>query len=135
MTAGSGIIHEEFHEDKRSQVGGVFQMVQLWVNLPSKYKMTKPGYQALKHQDIPKYVFDHQKSFIEVIAGEYQGLKGIAHTFSPLHVMNVSIFSGEKIEFSFPQEYTTLLLVLQGKVVVNRDTFVSVHNLAIFAYE
>ena len=58
MTAASGVLHKEFHETEWSKTGGEFQMVQLWVNLPAKDKMSAPKYQAIKNADLGRYTFD-----------------------------------------------------------------------------
>lgn len=88
MTAGKGIMHEEFHEASFAKTGGLFQMVQLWVNLPAKDKLTKPAYQDLRYADMPKVNIGDNGSFIQVIAGSYDGHNGAATTFSPMHVYN-----------------------------------------------
>jgi redox-sensitive bicupin YhaK (pirin superfamily) len=75
MTAGSGILHKEYHEKEFSLKGGLFQMVQLWVNLPSKYKMTFPKYQGIEKKDMGKYLIANEKGIIEIIAGIYEGIK------------------------------------------------------------
>lgn len=135
MTAGSGIIHQEFHEQERSEQGGLFQMVQLRINLPAKDKMTKPGYQAIKHNELATYESHDGKASIEVIAGKYKGLKGPAKTFSPIHLMNAKMQWGSELQFSFPAHYTTALLVLSGRILINDYEVVPAHNLTTFAYE
>jgi len=86
MTAGSGLLHKEYHEKEYSKTGGPFQMVQLWVNLPAKDKKTTPKYQELTNQKMGRHSLTDGKSYIEVIAGTYQGTKGPAFTFTPMEV-------------------------------------------------
>lgn len=124
MTAGSGILHKEFHETAWSKNGGVFQMVQLWVNLPAKFKNTPANYQSLKNESIARYNLDENKSFIEVIAGDYKGVKGSATTFSPIHMYNIRAKKGTEIDLSFPAPYSTLLLVIEGEITVNNGELV-----------
>jgi len=134
MTAGSGVLHKEFHEESFSKKGGDFQMVQLWVNLPKADKMTPPKYQSIKNVDIGKYELPENGGTIEVIAGKYKTVKGAAETFSPVNLLNAKLNKGVRAEFDFPSEYNTALLVIEGKVTVNdselvpRDYFVLFQN-------
>ena len=134
MTAASGVLHKEFHETNWSKQGGDFQMIQLWVNLPAKYKMTAPHYQALENQNMTKVDLG-TNGLIEVVAGEYQGHKGKASTYSPVHLMNAKLNKDGEATFSFPAHYTTLVLVVKGNIQINGEQQVPVDNLALFAYE
>jgi redox-sensitive bicupin YhaK (pirin superfamily) len=133
MTAGSGLLHKEYHEEEFSRRGGPFQMVQLWVNLPAKYKKTKPKYQEITNSMMGRYLLPDEKGFVEVIAGEYNGVKGPASTFTPIHLYNARVKKGALIDFSFPAEYNTGLLVIEGNIKVNSinahaDHFVLLKN-------
>ena len=86
MTAGGGILHEEFHSERYSREGGPFEMVQLWVNLPAKDKMTAPGYQAITDADILQVTLPNGAGIARIIAGELEGTKGPASTYSPMNV-------------------------------------------------
>ncbi len=119
MTAASGVLHKESHEEEFSKKGGYFQMVQLWVNLPAKDKMSQPKYQAIANQDISKYTLPDNNGEIEVIAGEYKEIKGAATTFTPLHLLNTKLKSGAIAQFEFPAHYNTALVVISGKITVN----------------
>jgi len=132
MTAASGVLHKEYHEENFSRTGGDFQMVQLWVNLPAKDKMSAPKYQGISNSQIPKFSLPDNAGIIEVIAGEYKGLKGSASTFSPVHMMNAKLAKGGKADFDFPQHFNTLLLVLEGSVIVNQSTKVTTDHLVLF---
>lgn len=118
MTAASGVLHKEFHETEWAKEGGIFQMVQLWVNLPAKDKMSPPKYQAIENSKMTKVDLG-KNGFIEVIAGEYNGSRGPASTFSPLHLMNAKLKAGGKADFSLPSNFNTLALVVEGNVSVN----------------
>ena len=133
MTAGSGLLHKEYHEQEFSRKGGSFQMVQLWVNLPAKYKMTTPKYQEITHDKIGKYQLPFQKGVIEVIAGEYKGVQGPASTFTPMHVYNARLGKGAEMELNFPSNFNTGILVVDGGAMINesavsRDHFVLFKN-------
>lgn len=117
MTAASGVLHKEYHEETFSKEGGEFQMVQLWVNLPARDKMSPPKYQAIKNQEIGKFNFNGGE--VAVIAGEYKGVKGAASTFTPISMFNVKLNSGASADFSFPSKQNTSVLVLEGSVKVN----------------
>lgn len=119
MTAASGVLHKEFHEKEWSKKGGDFQMVQLWVNLPAKDKMSTPKYQAIKNESIPRYHVENNGGEIEVIAGEYKGIKGAATTFTPMNMLNLKLKSNAEASFSFPSNFNTAMLVIEGGIQVN----------------
>lgn len=119
MTASSGILHKEYHEEEWSKQGGNFQMVQLWVNLPKKDKLSAPKYQAIVNADIPRYRLDNDQGEIEVIGGHYKNIVGAASTFSSMHLLNAKLNKGGKAEFSFPANYNTALVMIKGNIVVN----------------
>lgn len=119
MTASSGILHKEYHEEEWSKQGGDFQMVQLWVNLPKKDKLSDPKYQAIVNADIPRYVLDNRQGEIEVIGGQYKDVKGAASTFSPMNLLNAKLNKGGVVDFTFPTIYNTGFVVIEGSVLVN----------------
>ncbi|RIY35654.1 short-chain dehydrogenase [Capnocytophaga canis] len=130
MTAGNGILHKEFHETEWSKSGGLFHMMQLWVNLPAKYKTTPPKYQAIKNADIPKVPIADGE--VAVIAGEYNGVKGAASTFSPIHMYNVRLQKGAKTTLSFPKHYTTTLVTVEGSIRVNEKEEIAADHFVLF---
>ena len=132
MTAASGVLHKEFHETERSKTGREFQMVQLWVNLPSKDKMSNPKYQAISKDQITKVELANEMGTIEIIAGEYKNAKGPATTFSPVHMMNAKLNNQGTAEFSFPANYNTLLLVIEGSITVNGSQNVNTDHMVLF---
>lgn len=119
MTAGSGLLHKEYHEEQFSKTGGLFQMVQLWVNLPAKDKKTPPKYQEITNPQMGRFPLPGGKGFIEVIAGEYQGVKGPASTFTPMNVFNAKLKKGDHADFRFPANHNTGMLVIEGKAEIN----------------
>ena len=119
MTAASGLLHKEYHEEAFSKKGGDFHMVQLWINLPAKDKMSAPRYQDILHGEIPRYTLKDQAGHIEVIAGHYKDVAGKAQTFSPIHMLHAKLEKDGKADFSFPKTYTTSLLVIEGRIRVN----------------
>lgn len=121
MTAASGVLHKEYHEENFSKEGGYFQMVQLWVNLPSTVKMSPPKYQEITRDNIGRYPLPDGESVIEVIAGQYKSVKGPASTFTPIHLMNAKLKQNAVAQFSFPAAYICAMLVIEGTVVVNGE--------------
>lgn len=132
MTAASGVLHKEFHEVNFSKEGGDFQMVQLWVNLPAKDKMSPPKYQAIEDKNIPKYELENNGGEIEIIAGEHKGIKGAAFTFTPVHLLNTKLNKGTKTDFSFPANFNTALLVIEGSIIVNQTEQVPTNHFVLF---
>ncbi|MBF0597066.1 pirin family protein [Faecalibacter rhinopitheci] len=130
MTAASGVLHKEYHAEEFYKKGGIFQMVQLWVNLPAKDKMSAPKYQAIEHQNIP--TVEVENGFVEVIAGEYNGVKGSASTFSPVHMLNAKLNLVGKADFKFPANYNTIALVIEGEIKVNGNQIVETDHFVLF---
>jgi redox-sensitive bicupin YhaK (pirin superfamily) len=119
MTAGAGILHEEFHSPAFSKSGGALEMAQLWVNLPARDKMTEPGYQAIQDYSIPAVSLPNGAGQVRVIAGEYDGRRGPAHTFTPMNVWDMRLVQGSFSALTLPEGWTTALVVLHGTVQVN----------------
>jgi quercetin 2,3-dioxygenase len=132
MTAASGILHKEYHEKEFSRKGGEMQMVQLWVNLPSKFKMSQPKYQSITNDQISKYKLEADSGTVEIIAGEYKKVKGSASTFSPVNLFNVKLNKNSKAGFSFPARYNTALLVIDGGISINNTEDVPSDHFALF---
>ena len=119
MTAASGILHDEFHSPDFTRTGGTLEMVQLWVNLPSKDKMSAPKYQTLSNKDIPTVELPEGAGKLRVVAGEYNGHRGPADTFTPIDLWDLRLNHGRSAEFVMPEGHTLVLVVLRGEVVLN----------------
>lgn len=135
MTAGSGILHKEYHEEEFNRQGGLFQMVQLWVNLPAKFKMTPPRYQAIRNEQMGRYDLPDGGGVVEVIAGEFNGVQGAATTFTPVHLYNVKPKKGTSLSISLPKDYTTAMLVIKGQAKINETDVVPADNFVLFRYD
>lgn len=122
MTAASGVLHKEYHEEAWSKKGGDFQMVQLWVNLPAKHKMSPPKYQAIPNASIPKIKLPNECGEIEIIAGELNGNTGAASTFTSVHLYNIRLKAGGKFNFSLPASYNSAILILEGSAMINGES-------------
>lgn len=134
MTAGAGILHKETHGRSLSKRGGNFEFVQLWVNLPAKSKMASPGYQTLLDGDIP-VVKLAGGGRVRVIAGEFEGAKGPAKTFTPINLWDLRLPAGTSVDLRLPEGHTTALFVLKGKVLLSGTQAVGEAELALFERE
>ncbi|WP_404680533.1 pirin family protein [Raoultella terrigena] len=119
MTAGAGILHEEFHSAEFTRTGGELKMIQLWVNLPAKDKMAAPGYQSITADLIPRVALPDNAGHVRVIAGDYADVSGPARTFSPLNVWDMQLTQGHDVSLRQPAGWSTALVVLEGEISVN----------------
>ena len=135
MTAGRGIIHEESHSREFTRKGGTLQMAQLWVNLRAKDKGAEPGYQTLLKSQIPTVLLPQAAGSVRVIAGEFDGERGPARTFTPINLWDVNLTAGKSVELALPDGHTTTFLALKGEVLVNGEQEAGEGALVIFARE
>jgi redox-sensitive bicupin YhaK (pirin superfamily) len=133
MTAGNGIVHEEFHSRDFTSKGGTLQMAQLWVNLRAKDKSARPGYQTLLAAQIPTVTLPDDAATLRIIAGEFGGRTGPAKTFTPINLWDVNLRAGKSAQLPLPDGHTTTFLVLSGEVEVNDEKKAAEGDLAIFA--
>jgi redox-sensitive bicupin YhaK (pirin superfamily) len=132
MTAAAGLVHEEFHGRDFARRGGLFEMVQLWVNLPAKDKMAPPRYQGIVSSQIPAVSLPDGQGTVRVIAGEFSGATGPATTFTPIHVWDLRLTSDQRIDLTVPDGYTTALVVLRGALRVNGSEPVETAEVGLF---
>lgn len=135
MTAGAGILHKEYLEETFVQNGGILHMVQLWVNLPRQYKNTPPKYQAITRESMGQYGLPDDGGELFVIAGEYEGIKGPASTFTPINLYDVRLHPKGHVDLRFPASHNTGLLVAQGKVTINQQNAASANDFVLFRNE
>lgn len=133
MTAASGVVHEEFHSAEFAKSGGLFEMVQLWVNLPAKDKMSKPRYQAIEAHDIPIIQFADEAGHIRVIAGSKDEVMGAAETFSPINVWDGVLKVGHVEHIHVPVDHNTIVVVLEGEMQLNGSQKVQDSSIVMFA--
>lgn len=132
MTAASGVLHKEYHEESFSHKGGEFHIVQLWINLPSKDKKAEPRYQSIVNKQIPKVKLPGDTGLVEVIAGNYLNTDGVASTFTPINLLNVKLNKGGEAEFSFPADYNTGILAVEGSAKINSTELLPTDYFALF---
>ena len=130
MTAGDGIVHEEYHSEAYSATGGPFEMVQLWVNLPAAHKRAPAAYQALRAAEIPVVKLADDAGEIRVIAGEVEGQGGAARTFSPVNVWDLRLKRDRRAALQVPEGHTLLVVALDGTLLVNDDSIVRAGQMA-----
>ena len=132
MTAARGIVHEEMHGREFTRRGGKLEMVQLWVNLPAKDKMSRPGYQEIPDRMIPAVALDDNAGKVRIISGNFNGVRGPARTFTPINLWDIQLHKAKKLNMDLTDGYTTAVLVLKGKVMVNDKDTISTAELVLF---
>ncbi len=132
MTAASGVVHQEFHSEEFTKRGGMFEVAQLWVNLPTKIKMAPPRYQEILARDIPSVPLDGGAGSVRVIAGEFAGTRGPAKTYTPILLWDLQLVAGHKSELTVPEGFTTILVVQHGALKLNGGEEAAGVALALF---
>ena len=122
MTAGKGIVHDEFHSEDFSKKGGVFEMVQLWINLPKKHKMTEPNYQEIDRETIPTISLG-DKIKLRVIAGSFKETIGPSSTFTKINLYDIISKENKSVSFKFDNGSNTVILIMSGKLKVENKNF------------
>jgi quercetin 2,3-dioxygenase len=135
MTAASGILHKEYHEAEFARRGGNFQMAQLWVNLPKAHKMDPPRYQGLTSKEMGEVVLPKGAGTVRVVAGEFQGTRGPAKTFSPIELYHVQLSAGGTVELPLPKSYNTAFLIMGGEVSFGDKVSAKQHDFVIFKHD
>ncbi|MAJ24493.1 MAG: quercetin 2,3-dioxygenase [Rickettsiales bacterium] len=122
MTAGKGVVHDEFHSEEFSKKGGVFEMVQLWINLPKKHKMTDPKYQEIGSEDIPAISLGNGIK-LRVIAGEFEKNSGPSSTFTKMNIYDILSKEVQNISLSFEHGTNTIILIMRGELKIENKNF------------
>lgn len=132
MTAGSGVLHNEFHEEEFARAGGILHMIQIWVNLPRNHKLTPPKYQALTGRSIEAVPLADERGVVRIISGVYEDTRGPAETFTPAHMLDLRLKPGAEVRLPTPRDYNTALLALDGQVTANGSKPVSAGEFILF---
>ena len=132
MTAAAGVVHEEFHSERFSREGGTLEMIQLWVNLPAKDKLSPPRYQSLLKAQIPEFSLPDGAGSARVLAGKYEGAQGPAKTFTEIRVLDLQLEGNHRTTLQTPENHTALLIVRHGDVTLNGSQQVSGNALVQF---
>nr|WP_300004722.1 pirin family protein [Tissierella sp.] len=131
MTAGAGIMHKEYHGKDFQETGGIFHMIQLWVNLPKKDKFTHPRYQDLKKENMGQYTLPDKMGEVSIVAGNFKGVEGPALTFSPMNIYTLDLKPGASISINEPSDFNTGILVISGDMDIN-DTLCKENDFILF---
>ncbi len=134
MTAGAGILHKEYHEKEFSKKGGPFEMVQLWVNLPKKDKLVEPHYQAIEGKDMGQFKLEEGKGSVNIIAGNFNGIKGSANTYTEINLFDIRLQEAAAINFDVPAEHNCGILMIDGAAEINGKRTMQ-HEFVLFARE
>lgn len=135
MTAGSGILHKEYHEKDFTENGGLLNMIQLWINLPKKDKMTEPAYQPILNEDMTKVSLDDNGGELTIVSGEFFSKKGPAKTFSPINMALLDLNKAGEVSFDFNKDYNTGFLVISGDVLINDTDNSTTNDFVLFKNE
>jgi redox-sensitive bicupin YhaK (pirin superfamily) len=132
MTAGSGLIHSEVSSDKFKKEGGNLEILQLWINLPKKLKMTPPAYTGFQKEQIPKVLEDNGKAIVNIIAGNYQDTPGAYESPTDIRLMTLELEAGSSIALKVPIEHSIFLYVVRGKTSINHQRIEKLHLVEFF---
>ena len=127
MTAGSGLVHEEVSPEAFKRSGGPMEILQLWVNLPSKLKMVQPRYVGVQADQIPVVEKDGVK--LHLVSGEYQGKTGAIESLTGVFMTWLEMKTGSRIAFDALSGRDVFAYVARGEVAIN-GTSVKGFNLA-----
>ena len=119
MTAGAGVMHQEFQSSAFAKTGGVLRMVQLWVNLPAAHKLTSPQYQTIKSEQIPTIELKDGAGCARVIAGSLNNHFGPARTLTPVNIWDFELNEDTRAIVDPPEDHTTLIVVLTGELILD----------------
>ncbi len=132
MNAGMGVIHSERPPADIHEIGGKQELIQLWVNTPSKHKMDTPSYQPLTAEETPVIVSEDGFTKVNIISGELNGVKGPIKTLSPVNTFTADIKKGGKFFFEIPSTHNAFIYIINGKVKVTGDGEVDDKYVAVF---
>lgn len=132
MSAASGVLHKEYHDVEFSKQGGDYQMVQLWVNLPSAFKMAAPTYQEIQNKNMPTHTFENG-STLKIIAGSYAELTSETHTYSPIFMYLIDLKPNDPIPLAFNKDFNTCMLCVSGNFIINDTEIIATDYFALMA--
>ena len=135
MTAAGGLMHDEFQSEQFAKNGGIQHFIQLWINLPAKYKMEKPKYQAITKDQIPVLKIDEAGSIVRVMAGNFNGTKGAATTYTPINMYDIRLNKQVKCSFDVSELHNSMLLVTKGSIKVNGSQIAKYMDYVVFKHD
>ena len=132
MNAGMGVIHSERPPHDIHEIGGVQEIIQLWVNTPAKHKLDQPVYLPASKEGIPFIETDDKLARVNIISGELDGIKGVIPTLSPVNTFTADIKTGGQFQFTVPTTHNAFVYVLGGKIKVNGNDDILSNYVTIF---
>jgi quercetin 2,3-dioxygenase len=127
MTAGSGIVHAEVSSPEFKRNGGDLEILQLWLNLPARLKMTKPFYQGVNREDIPVLSLDDGKTEINVISGTFETTEGVFHPQTGVTLATIYMKDRSSITLNVSEDHNIFFYVIRGEVYVNSTQVQALH--------
>lgn len=121
MTAGKGLIHAEVSSKEFKEKGGELEILQLWLNLPAKLKMTEPNYVGKQSDEIPLIELDKGKTKVQLLFGQLEKGSGAFEPNFPLLLATLHLQEGGQFERSVPEEENIFLYVVRGAAKVNEE--------------
>lgn len=134
MTAGSGLVHAEVSSDEFKKKGGMEEVIQIWLNLPSRLKMVKPNYIGLQEKDIPSIELDQGRVTVNLISGKWSDVEGPVPSLTDIHTTSIEFKEGGSLQTTVAAKRNILFYVVNGEVEVNGQT-AATHTLVEFANE
>ena len=125
MFAGRGITHSERPYKELAEKDGEFEIIQFWVNVPSKNKMEQPFYKPITKEETPTYVSENKKVQVAVVSGKFKDLNGAVDTFTPVTTLKVSFEKDGELAFDIPSTQNALIYVLEGHLKINNEEVTS----------
>jgi redox-sensitive bicupin YhaK (pirin superfamily) len=132
MNAGMGVIHSERPPENIHELGGVQEIIQLWVNIPKAHKKDQPEYIPLKAEDIPSISYDDGKVIANIVAGELNGVKGAINGLSPLTAATIVMNAGGKLRIEVPTNFDAVLYILSGMLQIKAYGLAEHHHAYVF---
>lgn len=119
MTAGRGLIHAEISSDAFKETGGKLEILQLWLNLPARLKMTEPFYKGLQHEAIPSLTLDEGRVTVNLISGDWDGHKAAFDSSIGVHLNTIYVKPGGKLTVHIPEDHHIFFYVIKGGLNAN----------------
>jgi redox-sensitive bicupin YhaK (pirin superfamily) len=119
MTAGRGLVHAEISPAEFKQKGGPLEILQLWVNLPSRLKMVDPHYIGLQKADIPEIVEDDGRVTVNLISGSWSGRQAPIQSLVDIHMATLVFKPGGRVHATVARDRNVFLYVVRGQVTVS----------------
>ncbi|WP_342645160.1 pirin family protein [Mucilaginibacter sp. CSA2-8R] len=119
MRAGKGLIHAEISSDDFKQQGGPLEILQLWINLPARLKMSEPFYIGKQRDEIPTLPLDNGRAEVSLISGQWNEVKGAFDSADSIFLSTIKFKAGAQLEIPVPSAHNVFFYVISGELAVN----------------